>query len=79
MSTNEGQGLFKPYVPENPISEDAKQREIQKIREAAKRAAQVAAAEDSGDTAPITPEKKQQSDKELHDAVKKVKTRAKKG
>ncbi|MBV9256526.1 MAG: hypothetical protein JO215_00755 [Ktedonobacteraceae bacterium] len=67
----------KPYKPEHPADAKTVKKDQQEIREAAKHAAQEAAAEELGnDDKPIS---REQAEKELHEAARKVQQEHKKG
>ena len=62
---------FKPYKPEEPVDEATRQKEREQIREAGKHAAQEMAAEELGPN--DKPMSHEQAEKQLKDAVRKVK------
>ncbi len=66
---------YKPYEPEEPVDEKTRRKEQQEIRDAAKHAAQETAAEELGDEEPIS---REQAEKEMRDAARKVQQEKKK-
>ncbi len=76
MASNKEKEQAKPYKPEHPADAKTVQKDQKEIRDAAKHAAQEAAAEELGDEEPIS---REQAEKELHAAVRKVQQEQKKG
>ena len=76
MAGNKEKEQGKPYKPEHPADAKTIRKDQKEMREAAKHAAQEAAAEELGDEEPIS---REQAEKELHEAVRKVQQEHKKG
>jgi hypothetical protein len=66
---------YQPYKPEEPVDEATRKKEQQEIREASHHAAQEMASEELGDEKPIS---REQAEKEMKDAARKVQTEKKK-
>lgn len=60
---------YKPYKPEEPVSEEEKKKEQQEIREAGKRAAQEMAGEELGEEKPMS---KEEAEKEMREAARRA-------
>ncbi|MBA2678609.1 MAG: hypothetical protein H0U76_09500 [Ktedonobacteraceae bacterium] len=67
MSNDEDK--VKPYTPEEPVDKATIKKDQEEIREASKHAAQQQAAEELGDEPPIS---REQAEKEIREAARKV-------
>ncbi len=63
------QDKVQPYKPEEPVDKATVKKDQQEIREAAKHAAQQAAADELGDDTPIS---REEAEKEIREAARKV-------
>lgn len=76
MASDKEKEKPQPYKPEHPADAKTIKKDQQEMVDAAKHAAQEAASKELGDEEPIS---REQAEKELHDAVRKVQQEQKKG
>jgi hypothetical protein len=69
------QDKVKPYKPEEPVDKATVKKDQEEIRDAAKKAAQRQASEELGDEPPIS---REQAEKEIREAARKVQQEKKK-